>query len=454
MTMSLKAPALDSFRSRIRGDLITPDDGRYDQARRVWNAMIDKRPALIAACAGPADVVATVNYARETGLPLAVRGGAHSIAGAGTCDGGVVLDCSRLKSVRVDAARRTARAEAGVLWQEFDHETQAFGLATTGGTVGDTGLAGLTLGGGFGWLSGKHGLTIDNLLSVDVVLANGDLVTASEHDQPDLFWALRGGSGNFGVATSFEYRLHPVGPTITGGLVLHPLARAAEALRFYREFVGEAPDEVTAAAALLTAPDGRAVAAIAAAHCGPLIDGERALRPLKQFGPPVMDAIGPLPYVAQQGLFKDGFVPGRLNYWKADFIRELSDDLIAAAIDHFARTPSPRSAMLWFPFSGAAARVAPEATAYPHRRGFHVGVYSMWTDPAETRENVAWARAGWELMQPASIGGVYVNELGTDESDDRIRSAYGVNYPRLAQLKAKYDPENLFRLNANIAPAR
>jgi FAD/FMN-containing dehydrogenase len=452
--MSLKAPALDGLRSRVRGDLITPDDGRYEQARGVWNAMIDKRPAVIVSCAGAADVIATVNYARETRLPLAVRGGGHSIAGAGTCDGGVVLDCSRMKSVRVNVARKTARAEPGVLWQEFDHETQAFGLATTGGTVGDTGLAGLTLGGGFGWLSGKYGLTIDNLLSVDVVLADGQLVTASERELPDLFWALRGGSGNFGVATSFEYRLHPVGPTITGGLVLHPLARAGEALRFYREFIQQAPDEVTAAAALVTAPDGRAVAAIAAAHCGPIADGERALAPIKQFGPPVMDAMGPLPYVAQQGLFKDGFLPHLRNYWKADFIRELSDDLIEGAIDHYARTPSPKSAILWFPFGGAAARVAPDATAYPHRRGLHVGVYSIFTDASATRENVAWARAGWDLMQPVSMGGVYVNELGVDESDDRVRSAYGANHSRLAALKAKYDPDNLFRLNANIPPAR
>jgi len=452
--MSTQLPSLDSLRSNFRGELITPQEPSYDRARRVWNAIIDKRPAVVAVCAGTADVMATVNFAREHGLLLAVRGGGHSIAGNSTCDGGVVLDLSRMKGVRVDRVARTARAEGGVLWQELDHETQAFGLATTGGMVGDTGIAGLTLGGGFGWLCRKYGLTIDNLLSVDIVLASGELVTASENQFADLFWALRGGSGNFGVATSFEYRLHEVGPTITGGLVLHPLSRAGEMLRFYREFIRSIPDELAVAAALLTGPNGEKVGAMAAAHCGPLADGERAVRSLKEFGQPMLDAIGPLPYVAQQSLFKDGFPPYILNYWKADCINELSDGLISAVVDHYARTPSARSAMLWFPFSGAVSRVASDATAYPHRTGIHMGVYSLWTDPAESTPNVNWARQGWELMRPVAAGGVYVNELGLDESDDRIRSAYGSNFRRLSQLKAKYDPENLFRLNANIPPTR
>jgi FAD/FMN-containing dehydrogenase len=452
--MSTLAPSLDSLRSSFRGALITAGDSSYEKARRVWNGLIDKRPAVIAQCAGAADVMATVKYARDLGLPLAVRGGGHSIGGNSTCNDGVVLDLCRMKGVRVNSVARTARAEGGVLWQEFDHETQAFGLATTGGMLGDTGIAGLTLGGGFGWLCRKYGLTIDNLLSVDIVLASGELVTADEHQFPDLFWGVRGGSGNFGVVTSFEYRLHQVGPMITGGLVLHPLARAAEMLRFYREFVESIPDELAVAAALLTGPDGQKLAAMVAAHCGSLEDGERAVHPLKEFGPPVMDAIGPLPYLAQQSLLNDGYPPSLLNYWKADFINELSDGLISAAIDHFARTPSPRSAMLWFPFSGAVRRVASDATAYPHRGGIHMGVYSLWTDPAESKANVDWARQGWELMRPVASGGVYVNELGLDESDDRVRSAYGTNYRRLAQLKAKYDPENLFRLNANIPPSR
>jgi FAD/FMN-containing dehydrogenase len=454
MAIEVMTASVESFRTGLRGEVITPGDPPYESARRVWNAMIDKRPLLVVACAGVADVVATVNFARENHLPLAVRGGGHSIAGNATCDGGVVLDCSRMKSVRVDPAARSARAEAGVLWQEFDHETQAFGLATTGGTVGDTGIAGLTLGGGFGWLAGKHGFTIDNLLSADVVLASGEVVTASAKQHPDLFWAIRGGSGNFGVATSFEYTVHPVGPIITGGLVLHPLARAVEMLKFYREFVRGVPDDLSTAAALLTGPDGSKVAAMAVAHCGPLDEGARAVRAVKEFGSPVMDAIGPLPYVAQQSLFKDGFPPGLRNYWKADFIRELSDAYLDAAVSHYASAPSPRSAMLWFPMGGLVTRVAPDATAYPHRTGIHSGIYSLWNDPAEDKPNIAWARDGFTLMKPVSAGGVYVNELGLDESDDRVRGAYGINYARLARIKAKYDPDNLFRLNANIAPAR
>ncbi len=445
--------SVESFRSRIRGEVTTPTDAAYDRARRVWNAMIDKRPLLIVSCAGVADVITTVNFARENHLLLAVRGGGHSIPGNSTCDGGVVLDLSRMKGVRVDPANRTARAEAGVLWQELDHETQAFGLATTGGTVGDTGIAGLTLGGGFGWLSGKLGFTIDNLLSVDLVLASGELVKVSAEHHPDLFWAIRGGSGNFGVATSFEYKLDPVGPIITGGLVFHPLERGVDMLKFYREFAGSAPDELTTAAALLTSPDGHKLAAMGVAYCGPLEDGARVVRAVKEFGTPAMDAIGPLPYVAQQSLFKDGFPPNLFNYWKADFIRELTDDYIGAAVNHYHAAPSPRSVMLWFPLSGAVTRVAPDATAYPHRSGIHAGVYSLWTDPAENRQQIAWAREAFEIMSAVSLGGVYVNELGLDESDDRIRSAYGSNYPRLARLKAKYDPDNLFRLNANIVPA-
>jgi FAD/FMN-containing dehydrogenase len=453
MATATQPSALEAFRARLRGTLIAPDDPRYDTARRVWNGLIDKRPQLIVACAGAADVIATVNFARDNHLPLAVRGGGHSIAGNGTCDGGVVLDFSRMKSVRVDPVALTARAEAGVLWEEFDHETQVFGLATTGGTVGDTGLAGLTLGGGFGWLAGKYGLTVDNLLSADVVLASGDLIRVSAEEHPDLFWAIRGGSGNFGVATTFEYKLHKVGPIITGGLVMHPIGRAAEMLRFYRDFIHSAPDELSTAAAFLTGPDGQQMSAIAAAHCGPLDEGARAVQPLKEFGPPVMDALGPLPYVAQQSLFKAGFTPGLLNYWKANVISELSDAYIEAAVGHYRATPSPRSVMLWFPFSGVAARVPPDATAYPHRTGIHAGVYSLFTDPAEADANIAWARDGWSMMQTVTGGAVYVNELGIDDHDDRVRNAYGVNYARLARLKATYDPANLFRLNANIPPA-
>jgi FAD/FMN-containing dehydrogenase len=279
------------------------------------------------------------------------------------------------------------------------------------------------------------------------------LVTVSADSHPDLFWAIRGGSGNFGVVTSFEYQLHPVGPMITGGLVLHPLARAVEVLTFYREFIKDVPDELSTAAALITGPDGSKLIAMAVAHCGALEDGARAVQPIKTFGAPVMDAIGPLPYVAQQSLFKDGFPSYIRNYLKADFIRELSDDHIAGAVDHYAAAPSPRDVMLWFPLTGAATRPSVDATAYPHRSGIHAGVYSIWTDPAQDDANIDWAREGGRRMQSVSMGTVYVNELGIDESDERIRGSYGINYRRLARIKARYDPANLFSLNANIRPA-
>ena len=405
MTTEVSAPSVESFRAQLRGAVILPTDPGYESARRVWNGMIDRRPLLIAVCAGAADVITTVNFARESGLPLAVRGGGHSIAGNGTCDGGMVLDCSRMKSVRVDPGARTARAEAGVLWQEFDHETQAFGLATTGGTVGDTGIAGLTLGGGFGWLGGKHGFTVDNLLSADVVLASGELVTVSAERHPDLFWAIRGGSGNFGVATSFNTACM-VGPMITGGLVLHPLAAGVDMLRFYRDFVKTVPDELSTAAALLTGPTGHKVAAMAVRHCGSLEEGARAVRPVKEFGTPVMDVIGPMPYLAQQALFKEGFVPGLINYWKADFIREFSDGYIEAIVKHFEAAPSPRSVMLWFPLSGATTRVPADFTGTPIASAFMPDLFAV--DGSGRGLNIAWARDGWNIMQPVSTGSVYI----------------------------------------------
>jgi len=435
----------------FRGELVTPPDAAYEEARGVWNAMVDKRPALIARCTGAADVIAAVDYARENGMPIAVRGGAHNVAGLSTCDGGVVVDLGPMKGIRVDPATRTVHAQPGLRWAEFDHETQAFGLATTGGTNGDTGISGLTVGGGFGWLSGKYGMAVDNLLSADVVIADGSLLKASSHENPDLFWGIRGGSGNFGVVTSFEYRLHPVGPMITGGAVFHPIARVREVIGFYREFIASAPDEVTAYAALLTGPGGP-MAAIAAAHCGTPRDAEQALRPLKEFGPPVQDLIGPIPYVVQQALLDEAMPPRLHNYWKSDFLTGLTDDVIALAADFYARVPSPRSVALFVPINGAAARVPVDATAFPHRGGVMIGIYSLWDDPARTDANVAWARDFWQAVQPFASGGVYVNELAADEGDDRVRIAFGPNYERLAKVKAKYDPSNLFRLNANVRP--
>jgi FAD/FMN-containing dehydrogenase len=452
--MTIESSIFEELRLRQRGAVITAADTEYDAARRVWNALIDRRPAAIARCHSAVDVIGAVNFARERGLAIAVRGGAHSVAGNGTCDGGLVIDFSAMKGIRVDPRRRRARAEPGLRWAEFDRETQAFGLATTGGTVGDTGIAGLTLGGGFGWLEGTLGMTVDNLVSADVVLATGELVHASGDENPDLFWAIRGGGGNFGVVTSFEYQLHPIGPTIVGGLVIHPFERAAEVLAFYSEFLRGAPDALTVAAVIMTAPDGNKACGIAGAYVGAIEEGEAALRPLKEFGPPILDMMGPIPYLGQQALLDQAMPPNVLNYWKADFVADLSAGLIETAIDAYSRVPSPMSSLLFFPIHGAASRVPVDATAFPHRRGIHMGIYSLWTDSAERQRNVAWVRSTWDAIQPFVPGGVYVNELGDDEGDDRVREAYGPNYARLSQIKAKYDPQNLFHLNANIKPAR
>ena len=451
--MAIGLPGVDRLQKLHRGRLITADDPRYDESRRVWNAMIDKRPAIIARCRGAADVVAAVNFARDSRLPLAIRGGAHNIAGRSTCDDGLVIDFADMKSIRVDPIGRVARAEPGVRWTEFDAETQGFGLATTGGTVGDTGIAGLTLGGGFGWLEGRCGMTIDNLLSADVVLADGTLVHASATENDDLYWALRGGGGNFGVVTSFEYRLHDIGPMIVGGLAIHPYTDAVKVLKFYRDFLKTAPDPLTVAAVLLTGPDGHKGCGLVAAYAGPLEDGQKAIQPLKSFGTPVVNVLGPIPYLGQQSLIDAAMPPNLLNYWKAEFVRELSDELIETTVDAYSRSVSPLSSILFFPIHGAAAKVAPDATAYPHRTGVHLGIYALWNDRADNDANIAWVRQTWQSIQPHIPGGVYVNELGDDEGDDRVLQAYGRNYKRLAQIKAKYDPRNLFCLNANIRPA-
>lgn len=447
--MPIRPDVLHQFRSHHGGDVITPDDSRYDQARRVWNALIDKRPAVIARPRSVADVRAAIAFARAHQLPLAIRGGAHSIAGRGTCDEGVVIDFCEMQAISVDAAARTATAEPGVKWQDFDRATQEHGLATTGGTVGDTGIAGLTLGGGFGWLEGTCGMTADNLLGADVVLASGEIVRASERENPDLLWALRGGGGNFGVVTSFEYRLHPVG-LMVGGLAVHPFPRAADTLRFYNEFMKTAPDELIAGAVLMTGPDGNKACGIAVGYHGDVAEGQRVVEPLKRFGPPVMDTIGPVPYLAQQGLLEQAMPPNLLNYWKAEFISEVSDDVIAVAVDAFSRVPSPISSLLFFPIRGAASRLAVDATAFPHRGGYHTGIYSLWNDPSQNAQNIAWVRSTWAALKPFITGGVYVNELGEDDGADRVKSAYGPNYSRLQQIKQRYDPENVFCLNANI----
>jgi len=357
-----------------------------------------------------------------------------------------------MQGIRVDPAARTARAQAGVKWIAFDYETQAFGLATTGGTASDTGIAGLTLGGGLGWLSSKYGLTVDNLISADVVTADGRFLTASATENQDLFWGLRGGGGNFGVVTSFEYRLHPVGPTILGGMVLYPLGKAKEVLRFYREFSKSAPDELTMYAACLNPPDGDTMVALICCYCGPMDKGEEVIRPLKTWGPPVQDVLGPLPYVAQQCLTDAALPTGSYYYTKADFLADLTDEAMEVFAEYAATKPSPLSAVLVQTARGAASRVASDAMAFPHRTFPYAPVIvSQWLDAADSDKNVSWARDFWRALQPFAGGGVYVNDLGQDDQD-RVRVAYGANYQRLAALKKKYDPDNLFRLNPNIMP--
>jgi len=448
----LNDTTIEKFKASLRGELIQQSDERYDEARKVWNGMFDRRPALIARCAGTADVISAVNFARDRGLRVAVRGGGHSFPGHSVCDGGLVIDLSPMQGIRVDPAARTARAQAGVKWIAFDYETQAFGLATTGGTASDTGIAGLTLGGGLGWLSSKYGLTVDNLISADVVTADGRFLTASATENQDLFWGLRGGGGNFGVVTSFEYRLHPVGPTILGGMVLYPLGKAKEVLRFYREFSKSAPDELTMYAACLNPPDGDTMVALICCYCGPMDKGEEVIRPLKTWGPPVQDVLGPLPYVAQQCLTDAALPTGSYYYTKADFLADLTDEAIEVFAEYAATKPSPLSAVLVQTARGAASRVASDAMAFPHRTFPYAPVIvSQWLDAADSDKNVSWARDFWRALQPFAGGGVYVNDLGQDDQD-RVRVAYGANYQRLAALKKKYDPDNLFRLNPNIMP--
>ena len=448
----LESAVVQKFADGLRGRLVQSGDGGYDQARTVWNGMIDRRPALIARCAGPADIIASVHFARDHGLLVSVKGGGHNITGNAVCEGALMIDLSPMKGVRVDPAGRTARAEAGLTWGEYNRETQAFGLASTGGVVSTTGIAGLTLGGGLGWLMGKHGLSCDNLISADLVTADGALVSASAERNPDLFWGLRGGGGNFGVVTSFEYQLHPVGPVLAG-MVIHPMARAKEMLRFYRDFCRGCPDEMLAAAALMTSHEGEPVAVIIASYIGDLAEGERAMAPLRKFGTPLADTIAPTSYVQLNTLF-DAAVPygGVQRYWKSSFLDELGDQLLDIMVARAAKMLSPMSMVLFFHMHGAAARVDRDATAFGLRRDqWDYDAISQWNDPAETAGHIQWTRDYWTAVEPFASGEVYVNHLDAEEAT-RIRAAYSGNYERLVARKNKYDPANLFRMNQNIRP--
>jgi FAD/FMN-containing dehydrogenase len=446
----LNQSAVEAFKSGLRGELLMPADVGYDEARTVWNAMIDRCPAIIACCAGTADVISAVNFARSHELLLSVRAGGHNVAGNAVCDGGMMIDLSPMRGIRVDPINHTVRAEPGLTWKELDHETLAFGLATTGGTVSHTGIAGLTLGGGVGWQMAKHGLTCDNLLSVDIVTADGKLQTASSTQNEDLFWAVRGGGGNFGIVTSFEYQLHSIGPTILGGMVLYPMEQAEEVLRFYRDYSRNAPDDLTAFAGLLTTPDGINVAAIIVSWFGAPEEGEKHLKPLRTFGAPLVDFIGQIPYRQLQTLFDAAAPFGIRRYWKSGYFPELPDELLEIMLEHAAMRTSPLSLILFFHIHGAAARVKPEATAFAARQDqWDFDIIAQWGNADEDAQHIDWARRFWGEIEHFARG-VYINHLGADEGATRVRAAYGRNYERLVSLKIKYDPGNLFRMNNNI----
>jgi len=443
---------LDAFRDSIHGELVLRDSASYETARRVWNGNIDRYPALIARCTGAADVQQAVTFARTHELLLSLRCGGHSAPGYGTNDGGMVIDMSLMKGIRVDASNRTATAQGGVQWRDFDHETQAFGLATTGGTVSNTGIAGLTLGGGLGWLMGKHGLTVDNLISADVVTADGQFRTASATENPDLFWALRGGGGNFGAVTSLQYRLHPVTETLSG-LVIYPLDQGRDVLRFYRDFCATLPDEAEAFAALLT-HDGHPVIAMVLGYNGPPEAGERVLAPARQFGNPIADLVGPMPYGVRQTLIDDPLAKHGLHrYWRSAFVDQMSDGLIEEMLHGAASFISPLSVIGLFYVHGAATRVPADATAFSARRPtWDFDIIGQWTDPLESSAHIEWVRELWTRVEPELLGSVYINHMMGDDRPERVRASYGDNYARLRALKAAYDPLNLFRMNANIAP--
>lgn len=454
---------VEEFGKSLRGPLIRPHDPDYDEARKVWNGMIDRRPGLIARCAGVSDVINCVNFARTHELLLAVRGGGHGVAGNAVCDGGLVIDLSLMKGMRVDPGQQTVDAQTGLTWGEFDHETQAFGLASTGGQISTTGISGLTLGGGIGWLVRKHGLSCDNVLSADVVLADGTFVTADATANSDLYWGLRGGGGNFGVVTSLKYHLHPVGPLVLGGLIAYPIAQARDVLQFYREFASDLPDETGTMVNAIAAPplpfvppevQGQGVITVMVCHAGPLEQGEDVLRRLRAIGRPAFDIIQPLPYCAAQSLYDFSTPRGLQSYWKAEYLSGLPDEAIDAFVAHCVSRLSPLTQVHITAMGGAFGRIPSNQTAFANRQApFVLNIISIWSDPAESAQQTAWTRSFWDAMHPFSQGGVYVNFLG-DEGEERIRAAYGDNYDRLVDVKGRYDPENLFRLNQNIRPRR
>jgi FAD/FMN-containing dehydrogenase len=456
--------ALSTLRDRTRGDVLLPDADGYEDARRVWNGMIDRRPAVVLRARGAADVMAGVGFAREHGLELSIKGGGHNVAGNAVCDDGLTLDCSALDDVRVDPVRQTARVGPGAVLHDLDVETQAHGLVTPVGFVSETGVAGLTLGGGVGHLSRKHGLTVDNLRSVDLVTAEGRLVRASAEEHPGLFWALRGGGGNFGVVTSFEFDLHPLDPTVLAGPVVWAFEDAPAVLREVAAVVREAPPEVSCLPIVRRAPPapflpesvhGELVVLVATIYAGDPAAGERALAPLREFRTPVADAVAPRRYVAFQSMFDAAAETGARNYWKSHYLPALTGEAVDVLCEHAARIPSPESVIGMLSLGGAVSDRPDDATAYPHRDAAWVlNVQSRWRDPTDDRRHVEWTRGLFDAMRPHATGGVYVNFVDGDEGRDRVRAAYGdTTYDRLAAVKAEWDPENVFHLNQNVEPA-
>jgi FAD/FMN-containing dehydrogenase len=446
---------VDDFRASLRGQVLLPGDPTYEAARTLWNAHIDKRPALMVRCLGVADVRQAVTFARDHQLLVSVRGGGHNFPGTSLCPGGLVIDLSEMTHVRVDPRTQTARAEGGAKWGHFDRETQAFGWATTGGTDSDTGIGGLTLGGGIGWLGGKYGLACDNLIAADLVTADGHVQTASATEQPDLLWALRGGCGNFGVVTSLEYQLHPVG-TLLAGLAAYPFAHAAAVLRFYREFAATTPDELNTACALRTLPNGTPVVGIGVCYNGPQAGADPVLKPLQRLGPPLVNTIQPRSYHHVQHLLDGVTPPGHQYYAKSHFMAGLDDAAIETLIAHFAQTSSPLNVVVFQQLGNAANRVPAAATAFGHRDArYNLNLIGQWTDRGEAARHIQWVRALWEALVPYGTGGVYVTNVGSaaEEGTAVMRAAYGANYARLVALKHQYDPTNFFRYNQNITPA-
>jgi len=439
---------------QVSGGVLGPQDAGYDAARAVYNGLVDRKPALIVRCRTTNDVVEALALARRAGLEVSIRGGGHNVAGRAVTDGGVMIDLAEMKGIAIDPERATATAEGGVIWRELNHSAAEHGLAVTGGAISATGIAGYTLGGGLGWLMAKHGLATDNLLAVELVTAEGDVLHVDAEHHADLFWALRGGGGNFGIATSFTYRLHPL-QTIVGGLIAHPIDAAPDLLRFYREAVANASDDLSVFAGLVHAPDGSGakLSALVVFHTGDADEAERDLEPFKAWGSPVVVDVGAMPYPVMNTILDAGYPAGSLNYWRASFTRGLPDELIDIAVERFATVPSPMTAILLKHFHGAVTRVGPTETAVPHRdEGWNLLIPSVWTNQADTEENIAWTRETFAAMRPHFGTGRWLNYLGDDEAEEAIRAAYGPNHERLREVKRRYDPDNVFHLNHNIAP--